>query len=116
MIANPEGTPREVFDGIREGVAANRSQFFQDLAVPFYGHNREGAQVSKGLEDAFWRQGMQGGLKALAKLKSVRGTPLDPPRNPPPPPPPINESRSDRSIRGSRWKAARCSLACATGS
>ena len=63
--ANPEGTPKEVFDGIRDGVAANRSQFFQDLAVPFYGHNREGAQVSKGLEDAFWRQGMQGGLKGL---------------------------------------------------
>lgn len=63
--ANPEGLPMEVFDGIREGVATNRSQFFQDLAVPFYGHNREGASVSKGLEDAFWRQGMQGGLKGL---------------------------------------------------
>ena len=63
--ANPDGLPMEVFDGIRDGVAANRSQFFQDLAVPFYGHNREGATVSKGLEDAFWRQGMQGGLKGL---------------------------------------------------
>ncbi|MEC9434018.1 MAG: alpha/beta hydrolase [Pseudomonadota bacterium] len=63
--ANPEGLPMEVFDGIRAGVAADRSQFFQDLAVPFYGHNREGATVSRGLEHAFWRQGMQGGLKGL---------------------------------------------------
>ncbi|MDF2234108.1 alpha/beta hydrolase [Albimonas sp. CAU 1670] len=63
--ANPEGLPMEVFDGIRDGVAANRSQFFRDLAGPFYGHNREGAAVSKGLEEGFWLQGMAGGLKGL---------------------------------------------------
>lgn len=63
--ANPEGAPMAVFDGIRDGVATNRSQFFKDLAVPFYGHNREGAAVSKGLEDAFWLQGMMGGIKGL---------------------------------------------------
>jgi non-heme chloroperoxidase len=61
---NPEGTPIEAFDGIRAGVAADRSQFFKDLAVPFYGANRPGAKVSQGLQDFFWLQGMMGGLKA----------------------------------------------------
>lgn len=63
--ANPEGLPVEVFDGIRKGVAADRSQFFKDLAVPFYGANRDGAEVSQGLRDSFWLQGMMGGLKPL---------------------------------------------------
>jgi non-heme chloroperoxidase len=62
--SNPEGTPIEAFDGIRAGVAADRSQFFKDLAVPFYGANRPGAKVSQGLQDFFWLQGMMGGLKA----------------------------------------------------
>ncbi|MFO1155089.1 MAG: alpha/beta hydrolase [Rhodospirillales bacterium] len=62
--ANPAGTPMEVFDGIRSGVVANRSQFFKDLALPFYGFNREGATISEGLRDAFWLQGMQSGIKA----------------------------------------------------
>ena len=61
---NPEGTPMEAFDGIRAGVAADRSQFFKDLAVPFYGANRTGAKVSAGLLESFWLQGMMGGLKA----------------------------------------------------
>jgi non-heme chloroperoxidase len=61
--ANPEGTPIEAFDEIRAGVSADRSQFFKDLAVPFYGANRPGAEVSQGVRDAFWLQGMQGGLK-----------------------------------------------------
>jgi non-heme chloroperoxidase len=61
--ANPEGTPIEAFDEIRAGVAADRSQFFKDLTVPFYGVNRLGAEVSQGARDAFWLQGMQGGLK-----------------------------------------------------
>jgi non-heme chloroperoxidase len=60
---NPEGTPIEAFDEIRAGVAADRSQFFKDLSVPFYGANRPGAEVSQGVRDAFWLQGMQGGLK-----------------------------------------------------
>jgi len=61
--ANPDGLPIEAFDEIRAGVAADRSQFFKDLTVPFYGANRPGAEVSQGLRDAFWFQGMQGGLK-----------------------------------------------------
>jgi non-heme chloroperoxidase len=61
--ANPGGTPIEAFDAIRAGVAADRSQFYKDLTVPFYGANRPGAKVSQGVMDAFWFQGMQGGLK-----------------------------------------------------
>jgi non-heme chloroperoxidase len=61
--ANPGGLPMEVFDQIRAGVLADRSQFFQDLSAPFYGANRPGAKVSQGLRDSFWRQGMQCGLK-----------------------------------------------------
>jgi non-heme chloroperoxidase len=61
--ANPGGLPMEVFDKIRAGVLADRSQFFKDLATPFYGANRPGAGVSQGLRDSFWRQGMQAGFK-----------------------------------------------------
>lgn len=61
--ANPEGAPRSVFDGIRAGVAANRSQFYRDLTVPFYGLNREGAAPQAGLQESFWLMGMQGGVK-----------------------------------------------------
>ena len=60
---NPGGLPMSVFDGIRTGVAANRSQFFLDLATPFYGFNRPDAQVSQGLIEDFWRQGMAGSIK-----------------------------------------------------
>ncbi|OAI05899.1 alpha/beta fold hydrolase [Methylomonas methanica] len=59
---NPIGLPITVFDGIRSGVAADRSQFFRNLTSPFYGANRPDATVSQGLRDAFWFQGMQGGL------------------------------------------------------
>lgn len=62
--ANPGGLPIEVFDGIRNGVLADRSQFFKDLAMPFYGANRSGARVSQGVMDSFWLQGMQAGFKA----------------------------------------------------
>ena len=61
--ANPGGLPITVFDGIRAGVAADRSQFFKDLTTPFFGVNRPGAKVSQGVRDAFWFRGMQGGLK-----------------------------------------------------
>jgi non-heme chloroperoxidase len=61
--ANPGGLPIGVFDAIRAGVAADRSQYFKDFAVPFYGANRPGATVSQGVLDAFWRLCMQGGLK-----------------------------------------------------
>jgi len=60
--SNPKGLPMEVFDGIRKGVADNRSQFYRDLAAPFFGFNRPGAKVSQGTIDAFWAQGMTGGI------------------------------------------------------
>jgi non-heme chloroperoxidase len=63
--ANPGGTPREAFDDIRAGVLADRSQFFMDLTMPFYGFNRPGAKVSQGLRDSFWLQGMLSGHKAV---------------------------------------------------
>jgi non-heme chloroperoxidase len=63
--ANPGGLPMEVFDGIRAGVLADRSQFFKDLSAPFYGANRPGANVSQGLRDSFWLQGMQAGFKGV---------------------------------------------------
>ena len=56
--ANPGGLPIEVFDQLRAGVQADRSQFFKDLTEPFYGFNRPGAKVSQGLRDSFWLQGM----------------------------------------------------------
>lgn len=60
---NEGGLPIEVFDGIRKGTFDNRSQFYKDLATPFYGYNRPGAKLSEGIRDQFWLQGMQGGLK-----------------------------------------------------
>jgi non-heme chloroperoxidase len=60
---NPEGTPMEVFDGIRKSTAGDRSQFFKDLTIPFYGFNRDGAKVNEGLRESFWLQGMMGGIK-----------------------------------------------------
>ncbi|WP_439816878.1 alpha/beta fold hydrolase [Zavarzinia sp. CC-PAN008] len=63
--ANPGGLPIEVFDGFRAALAANRAQFYLDVASgPFYGFNRDGAQVSQGVIQNWWRQGMQGGAKA----------------------------------------------------
>ncbi|RST48892.1 alpha/beta fold hydrolase [Variovorax sp. MHTC-1] len=61
--ANPEGLPIDVFDGIRAGVAADRSQFYKDLAIAFYGANRPGAKVSQGILDQFWLWSMQSGQK-----------------------------------------------------
>jgi non-heme chloroperoxidase len=62
---NPGGLPIEVFDGFREGVATNRSQYFMDTASgPFYGYNRPGAEPSQGVILNWWRQGMMGGVKA----------------------------------------------------
>jgi len=61
--ANPKGLPIEVFDQIRAGVKADRSQFFKDLSESFYGANRPGSTVSQGLRDSFWMQGMQCSLK-----------------------------------------------------
>ncbi len=63
--ANPAGTPIEAFDQIRGGVLADRSQFWKELAMPFYGFNRPAAKVSQGLIDSFWLQGMLAGHKAV---------------------------------------------------
>ncbi|QTL04370.1 alpha/beta hydrolase [Aquabacter sp. L1I39] len=69
--ANPEGTPIEVFDGFRAALAANRSQFYLDVASgPFYGFNRPGAKVSQGIIQNWWRQGMMGG--AFAQYEGIK--------------------------------------------
>jgi non-heme chloroperoxidase len=60
--ANPEGLPKEVFDGLRASVAKDASQFYKDFAVLFYGANRLGASVSPGLLDQIWLLGMQAGV------------------------------------------------------
>jgi len=61
---NPGGTPIEAFDQIRAGVVADRSQFFKDLSLAFYGYNRPGAKVSEGVRESFWLQGMRAGFPA----------------------------------------------------
>jgi non-heme chloroperoxidase len=61
---NPDGVPLGVFDQIRGGVASDRSQFFKDLSMPFYGYNRDGAKISEGVRNSFWMQGMMAGLPA----------------------------------------------------
>lgn len=62
--ANPAGVPIEVFDGLRASVAADRSQFFKDLTIPFYGYNKPGAKISEGIRESFWLQGMLAGYPA----------------------------------------------------
>ncbi len=62
--ANPSGTPIEVFDQLRASVIADRSQFWKDLTLPFYGYNRSGAKVSEGVRESFWLQGMLAGFPA----------------------------------------------------
>src|SRR5579862_5954784 len=62
--ANPGGLPLEVFDQLRASVVADRSQFWKDLSLQFYGYNRPGAKVSQGVRDSFWQQGMMAGLPA----------------------------------------------------
>jgi non-heme chloroperoxidase len=69
--ANPDGTPIAVFDGFRAALAANRADFFRDVAAgPFYGFNREGATVSQPVIDNWWRQGMTG--SALAHYEGIK--------------------------------------------
>src|SRR5512133_895671 len=60
--ANPGGTPIETFDQLRAAVLADRSQFWKDLSMPFYGYNRAGAKISEGVRESFWLQGMMGRL------------------------------------------------------
>ncbi len=69
--ANPGGTPIEVFNGFRKSLAANRAQFYLDVASgPFYGFNRPGAKISQGIIENWWRQGMMGG--ALAQYQGIK--------------------------------------------
>ena len=67
---NPDGVPKAVVDGIRDGTAYHRSQFYQDITMPFYGFNRPGAVVSEGIRQNWWRQGMMGA--AIAHWECVR--------------------------------------------
>jgi non-heme chloroperoxidase len=62
--ANPGGLPIDVFDGLRTSVVADRSQFWKDLSMPFYGYNRPGAKVSEGVRESFWLQSMMAGFPA----------------------------------------------------
>jgi non-heme chloroperoxidase len=61
---NPDGVPKEVVDGIRDGTANHRSQFYKDITMPFYGFNRPGATISEGIRENWWRQGMMGSIQA----------------------------------------------------
>jgi non-heme chloroperoxidase len=73
--ANPEGLPMEVFDNMRTGLMKDRSQFYKDLAIQFYGANRTGAKVSRGVLDQFWLWSMQAGLKnAYESIKAFSET------------------------------------------
>jgi len=62
--SNPGGLPISVFDGIRAGILNDRSQFYKDLSLPFYGYNRPNAKISEGVRDNFWLQGMEGSVKS----------------------------------------------------
>ncbi len=62
--ANPGGLPIEVFDQIRSAVVADRSSFWKELSLPFYGYNRPGAKISDGVRDSFWLQSMMAGFPA----------------------------------------------------
>lgn len=61
---NPDGIPMSVFNEIRENTATNRAQYYQDFTLAFYGYNLEGAKISQGIRDNWWRQGMMGGINA----------------------------------------------------
>ncbi len=61
---NPEGLPLSVFDGLRASLVADRSEFYKELTLPFYGYNRPGAKISEGVRDNFWLQGMIGSHKS----------------------------------------------------
>jgi non-heme chloroperoxidase len=61
---NPDGVPKEVIDGLRDGTGNHRSQFYKDITIPFYGFNRPGAKISEGIRENWWRQAMMGGIKA----------------------------------------------------
>jgi non-heme chloroperoxidase len=62
--SNPDGVPMDVFDMVREQTATNRAQFYYDSTLPFFGYNRDGAEVKEGVRRNWWRQGMQGSVLA----------------------------------------------------
>ena len=66
---NPNGVPMSVFDDIRARTASDRAQYYRDFTLPFYGYNRDGAQVKEGVRDNWWRQGMMGSV--LAHVQGV---------------------------------------------
>jgi non-heme chloroperoxidase len=73
--ANPEGLPMSVFDGLRADITKDRSQFYKDLAIPFYGANKPDAKVSQGILDSFWLWSMQAGLlNAYESIKAFSET------------------------------------------
>jgi hypothetical protein len=76
--ANPDGLPMEVFDNLRSGLMKDRSQFYKDLAVMFYGANRPGAKVSQGILDQFWLWSMQAGLKNAYEASRPSPRPISP--------------------------------------
>jgi non-heme chloroperoxidase len=67
---NPDGAPKEGVDGLREGTAKDRSQFYRDITIPFYGFNRQGAIVSEGIRENWWRQGMMGSIRLNMTVSS----------------------------------------------
>jgi non-heme chloroperoxidase len=69
--ANPGGLPIEAFDQLRAAIIADRSQFFKDLSMQFYGYNRPGAKVSEGIRDNFWHQGMMASFEAAYNCVKV---------------------------------------------
>ena len=100
--ANPGGLPIEVFDQLRAGVVADRSQFWKDLSMPFYGYNRPGAKISEGVRESFWLQGMMAGfpasyfcIKAFSETDLDRGSEEDRRADPDP----ARRRRSDRADR-----------------
>ena len=97
---NPGGTPIEVFDQLRASVLADRSQFWKDLSLPFYGYNKPGAKISEGVRESFWLQGMMAGLaasyfciKAFSETDLTEESEKDRCPNPHPP----RRRRSDRA-------------------
>ena len=73
-LANPGGLPITVFDGLRSNVQADRSQFWKDLSLPFYGYNRPGTKVSQAVRKSFWLQGMRAGFPAICCCRNTNAT------------------------------------------
>jgi len=102
-VANPEGTPLEVLNGLRASLAKDRSQFCKESAIQFYGANRPGAEVLQGVLDQFWLWSMQSGLKnACESIKAFSETDSAPTRRPSSGASHDRHPRRGRSVRASR--------------